>query len=145
MIDQEVAALVEQTAQKFAQQGMDVKSMFTPELVKSLMDSSRDEATTNLRKKLALNALSKSENIEVPDEELEKKLKEVREELAKEKNIDQERLRQAVLNDLLEEKLFEWLDQNNNIEEKKNTIDRNKKTTKVASKEKKVKPKKQKS
>ena len=45
----------------------------------------------------------------------------------------------------LEEKLFEWLDQNNNIEEKKNTIDRNKKTTKVASKEKKVKPKKQKS
>ena len=36
MIDLEVRNNIEQTAQRFAQQGLDVKSTFTPELVKSL-------------------------------------------------------------------------------------------------------------
>ena len=65
LIDQEVRLIVEQTAQNFAQQGIDVKSMFTPELVKSLMESSKGEAEKKLRQKLALNALAKSEKIEV--------------------------------------------------------------------------------
>jgi len=34
--------------------------MFTPELVKSLMESSKGEAEKELRQKLALNALAKS-------------------------------------------------------------------------------------
>ena len=63
LIDQEVRVIVEQTAQNFAQQGIDVKSMFTPELVKSLMESSKGEAEKKLRQKLALNALAKSEKI----------------------------------------------------------------------------------
>merc|ERR1711959_732451 len=77
LIDQEVRVIVEQTAQNFAQQGIDVKSMFTPELVKSLMESSKGEAEKKLRQKLALNALAKSEKIEVSQKEINSKLKEV--------------------------------------------------------------------
>merc|ERR1712159_323840 len=92
LIDQEVRVIVEQTAQNFAQQGIDVKSMFTPELVKSLMESSKDEAEKKLRQKLALNALAISEKIEVSQEEINSKPKEIEAEmkLSKEKNIDQD-------------------------------------------------------
>ena len=120
LIDQEVRVIVEQTAQNFAQQGIDVKSMFTPELVKSLMESSKGEAEKKLRQKLALNALAKSEKIEVSQKEINSKLKEVEADikLSKEKNIDQDRLKDAIADDLLQEKLFIWLEANNTIIEK---------------------------
>merc|ERR1712159_246044 len=120
LIDQEVRVIVEQTAQNFAQQGIDVKSMFTPELVKSLMESSQGEAEKKLRQKLALNALAKSEKIEVSEDEINSKLKEVEADikLSKEKNIDADRLKEAITDDLLQEKLFVWLEENNTIVEK---------------------------
>ncbi|KGG14568.1 MULTISPECIES: trigger factor [unclassified Prochlorococcus] len=118
LIDQEIRNLIEQTARNFAQQGMDVKSTFTPELVNSLMESSRPEAEANLRNNFALNALAKELKIEIDEKVLENKLKEVRKELAGEKNIDQSKLKEVVKDDLLEEKLFEWLEENNTVVEK---------------------------
>jgi len=120
LIDQEVRIIVEQTAQNFAQQGIDVKSMFTPELVKSLMESSKGEAEKKLLQKLALNALAQSEKIKVPEDEINLKIKEVEAEieLTKEKNIDSNRLKDAITDDLLQEKLFAWLEENNTIIEK---------------------------
>merc|ERR1712093_352100 len=117
LIDQEIRLIVEQTAQNFAQQGIDVKSMFTPELVKSLMESSKEEAEKKLRQKLALNALAKSENIEVSQKEINSKLKEVKADikLSNEKNIDEIRLKDAITDDLLQEKLFAWLEENNTV------------------------------
>ena len=120
LIDQEVRIIVEQTAQNFAQQGIDVKSMFTPELVKSLMESSKGEAEKKLRQKFALNALAKSEKIEVSDKEINSKLEQVEADikLSNEKNIDADRLKEAITDDLLQEKLFVWLEENNTVVEK---------------------------
>jgi len=120
LIEQEVRVIVEQTAQNFAQQGIDVKSMFTPELVKSLMESSKGEAEKKLRQKLALKALAKAEKIEVSESEINSKLKEVEADikLSKEKNIDSDRLKEAITDDILQEKLFVWLEENNSIVEK---------------------------
>ena len=120
LIDQEVRIIVEQTAQNFAQQGIDVKSMFTPELVKSLMESSKGEAEKKLRQKFALKALAKSEKIEVSDKEINSKLEQVEADikLSNEKNIDADRLREAITDDLLQEKLFVWLEENNTVVEK---------------------------
>ena len=120
LIDQEVRVIVEQTAQNFAQQGIDVKSMFTPELVKSLMESSKEEAEKKLRQKLALKALTESEKIEVSQNEINSKLKELENDikLSKEKNIDKSRLKEAITDDLLQEKLFAWLEKNNTVLEK---------------------------
>ena len=142
LIDQEVRVIVEQTAQNFAQQGIDVKSMFTPELVKSLMESSKGEAEKKLRQKLALNALAKSEKIEVSQKEINSKLKEVQADikLSKEKNIDEDRLKEAINDDLLQEKLFAWLEENNTIVEKapeKNQEKSSKKKTTKTNTEKK--------
>ena len=94
--------------------------MFTPELVKSLMESSKGDAEKKLRQKLALSALAKSEKIEVSQKEINSKLREVQADikLSKEKNIDEDRLKEAINDDLLQEKLFAWLEENNTIVEK---------------------------
>ena len=63
LLQVEIRNLIEQTASRFAEQGMDVKSMFTPDLVKSLMESSQEEAKESLRRKFALQALAEEENI----------------------------------------------------------------------------------
>ncbi len=141
LIDQEVRVIVEQTAQNFAQQGIDVKSMFTPELVKSLMESSKGEAEKKLRQKLALNALAKSEKIEVSQKEINSKLKEVQADmkLSKEKNIDEDRLKEAINDDLLQEKLFAWLEENNTILEKAPEKDQEKSSKKKTTKTNKEK------
>ena len=115
LIDLESKNIVEKTARNFAQQGIDIKSVFTDELVQSLMNSSQKEAENNLRRNLALNALSKQENIDVSEEEIHAKLKEVKLELSNKKNIDENRLKQVISDDLLQEKLLKWLDENNTV------------------------------
>ena len=134
MIDQEVRILVEDTARKFAQQGMDVKSMFTPEIVKSLMESSKGEAEKSLRRKMALKALAKQEGIEAEQELIEKKYIELQEELKEEKNIDLKKLKRIVEDDVLEEKLFMWLKENITIKEKVSEKSSTSKSVKAKSK-----------
>jgi trigger factor len=118
LIQQEMRNLVEQTASQIAQQGMDVKKVFTSEVVRSLMDTSRPEAEKRLRRSLALQALARAEKIEVPESELAARAAEVRRELSDRANIDEERLRLAVGEDLLQEKLLSWLEANATIGEK---------------------------
>ena len=118
LIQQEIRNLIEQTAGQIAQQGMDVKKLFTPDLVRSLMDTSRPEAEQRLRRSLALQALAKAEAIEVAEAELEAKVKDVSRGISQQGNIDPQRLRQVVGDDLLQEKLLDWLESNSTISEK---------------------------
>jgi len=122
MIDLEVQNNIEQTAQRFAQQGLDVKSTFTPELIKSLAESSRPQAEKNVLTTLALKALSEKENIDIEEIEIDQKLKEFSQEIEKSPNkIDIGKLREAIRNDLIKDKLIEWLEINSEIIEKKIT------------------------
>jgi trigger factor len=118
LIQQEMRNLVEQTASQIAQQGMDVKKVFTPDVVRSLMDTSRPEAEKRLRRSLALRALARTEKIEVPDADVATRASEVRRELSGRSPIDEERLRQAVSEELLEEQLLSWLEANATISER---------------------------
>ncbi|MBM5814744.1 MAG: trigger factor, partial [Cyanobacteria bacterium M_DeepCast_100m_m1_067] len=118
LVQQEIRNLVEQTAGQIAQQGMDVKKLFTPDLVRSLMDTSRPEAEERLRRSLALKALATAEAIEVEAKELEAKVKEISRGLSQQGNIDPERLHLAVADDLLRDKLLNWLEANSTITEK---------------------------
>ena len=122
MIDLEVQSNIEQTAQRFAQQGLDVKSTFTPELIKSLAESSRPQAEKNVKTTLALKALAKQENINVEEIVIDQKLKEFDEDIKKSPNkIDIGKLREAIRTDLIKDKLIEWLENNSEIIEKKAT------------------------
>ncbi len=118
LIDQEIRNLIEQTARNFAEQGIDVKSTFTPDLINKLMESSRPEAEDNLRQQFAIKALAEKEDISVTEKEIKEKFNEIKNEFSKEKNIDQEKLKDAIHADLLQEKVFVWLEENNNVLEK---------------------------
>ena len=118
MIDLEVRNNIEQTAQRFAQQGMDIKSTFTPELVKTLAESARPQAENNVKRNLALKALSQSEDIKVSEKEVDLKMKEFEDEILKSpKEINIEKLKNVVRNDLLKEKAIIWLEENSTIKE----------------------------
>ena len=118
LIQQESRNLLEQTAAQFAQQGMDVKSLFTPELVRNLMQRSRPEAEERLRRSFALTALAEAEGIKVEEPAVEAKLEEVRKELSADAKIDPQRLRQAVMDDLIQEQLMSWLEENSALTER---------------------------
>ena len=147
MIDAEVRNNIEQTAQRFAQQGLDVKSTFTPEVIKSLAESSRPQAEKNVLRNLSLKALSESEKITVNEKEIKLKLEEFEEDIQKSsKAIDIEKLREVLKNDLLKDKLIKWLEENSQIVETTQKKPKATKTTKTStSKTKKTEPKKTKS
>ena len=132
MIDLEVRNNIEQTAQRFAQQGLDVKSTFTPELVKSLAESTRPQAEKNVQRNLALKALSEKENITIEQEEIDTKMKEYGDAISKSsKQIDIQKLTDIVRNDLLKEKLINWLEENSEVKEKTTKASKTDKTTKT--------------
>ena len=118
LIQQESRNLVEQTAAQFAQQGMDVKSLFTQDLVRNLMQNARPEAEERLRRSFALTALAEQESINVDDKAVEAKLEEVKKEISADAKIDPERLRQAVMDDLIQDQLMTWLEENSTVTEK---------------------------
>ena len=118
LIQQESRNLLEQTAAQFAQQGMDVKSLFTPELVRNLMQNSRPEAEERLRRSFALTALAEAEKIAVDDKAVDDKVEEVKKDLSADAKIDPARLRQAVMDDLIQEQLMSWLEENSTLTEK---------------------------
>jgi len=118
LVQQEIVALLEQTAGQLAQQGMDVKKLFTPQLIQSLRETSRPEAEDRLKRSLALKALAVADGIELADDEINAKVKELSRNLSETANIDPNRLRAAVQDDLMREKLLEWLETNSTISEK---------------------------
>ena len=112
LIKEEINSLLQETAAQMAQQGMDVKKLFTPETVQNLAQASRGEATERLQRSLALKALAKAEGISVADKDLDAKIKEVSAGFSDTNRIDPQRLRDAVAEDLLRETLLNWLEEN---------------------------------
>ena len=97
---------------------MDVKKLFTPQLIQSLRETSRPEAEERLKRSLALKALASAETIEVAADEIEAKVKELSRGFSDSSRIDHARLRQAVQEDLMREKLMGWLESHSTITEK---------------------------
>ena len=118
LVQQEIVSLLEQTAGQLAQQGMDVKKLFTPQLIQSLRETSRPEAEERLKRSLALKALAEAEKLEVEAAEIEAKVKELSRGFSDSSRIDPARLHAAVQEDLMREKLLGWLESNSTITEK---------------------------
>jgi trigger factor len=115
MLRREVDYAVTQTAMQFAQQGMDVRKTFTQEIVAMLREQARPEALNRLRRTLVLGEIAKQESLEVEPEAVQAKVAEVLAEYQGQ-DVDQERLLEAVQEDLMREKIFVWLEEHNTIE-----------------------------
>jgi trigger factor len=116
LVRREIDYMVTQTAMQFANQGMDIKSIFTPELVQTMRERSRPEAIARIQRTMALGEIAKQESITVEQPEITAKMQEVLQDLQGQQDIDIDRVRQVVEEDLLRDKIFDWLEANNTIE-----------------------------
>jgi trigger factor len=117
MVEQEVDAMLTQTAIRLSQQGLDVRKLFTQDIIPQLRERSRAEAVERLKRSLALREIGKRESIETTPEEVKARVAELMEEYSKEDNdVDPEKLRSVVENELLTEKIIDWLLEHSTVE-----------------------------
>ncbi|MBI4783550.1 MAG: trigger factor [Oscillatoriophycideae cyanobacterium NC_groundwater_1537_Pr4_S-0.65um_50_18] len=110
LVKQEVDFSITQTAMRLSQQGLDIRKTFTNEIVSMLREQARPEAILRLQRTLALGEVAKTESIQVTPEEVATKVDEVLAEMSDQKDIDENRLRQAIEDDLLRDKILDWLE-----------------------------------
>jgi len=115
LVRREMDYMVTQTAMRLSEQGMDVKKMFTPEIVESLRNSSRGEAIARIQRTMALGEIAKQESLTVTSADVDAKVQEVLTDMG-EREVDRDRLREVVEEDLMRDKIFDWLEANNTIE-----------------------------
>lgn len=108
LIEQEVDAMLTQTAIRLSQQGLDVRKLFTQDIIPQLRARSRDEAIERLKRSLTLREVSKRESIQVTEQEIQARVTELLQEYSQE-DVDEDRLRSVVENELSTEKIVDWL------------------------------------
>ncbi|MCU0565183.1 MAG: trigger factor [Oculatellaceae cyanobacterium Prado106] len=116
MIKQEVDFSINQTAMRFQQQGMDVRKIFTNELVSVLREQAKPEAMTRIKRTLALGEVAKLESLTVEASAVEARVSELLEEFGGDRDIDINRVREFVTEDLLKDNILDWLEANGTVE-----------------------------
>ncbi|MEH1873323.1 trigger factor [Nostoc sp.] len=116
MIEQEVDAMLTQTAMRLSQQGLDVKKLFTQDIIPQLRERSRTEAIERIKRFLSLREVGKRESIQVTPEEIAAKVTELLEQYPEEQDVDEDKLRSIVENELLTEKTIDWLLEHSSVE-----------------------------
>jgi trigger factor len=114
-IDQEVDAMLTQTAMKLSQQGIDVRKLFTQDAIPQLRDRSKPEAIERLKRSLALQEIGKRESIAVTSEEVQARVIELMAEYA-DQELDENRLRGVVEEEMLTKKIVDWLLEHSSVE-----------------------------
>ncbi len=115
MIQQEVDAMLTQTAMRLQEQGLDIKKLFNQDTIPQLRERSRPEAVDRLQRTLALREVGKRESIKASEEEIEARKKEIMEQYSQE-DVDPDRVQEVVENELLTEKIIDWLLERSSIE-----------------------------
>ncbi|MGD1914449.1 MAG: trigger factor [Rivularia sp. (in: cyanobacteria)] len=115
MIQQEVDAMLTQTAMRLQAQGLDIKKLFNQDTIPQLRERSRSEAVDRLKRTLALREVGERESIKASEEEIEARKKEIMEEYSKE-DVDPDKVQEMVENELLTEKIIDWLLERSSIE-----------------------------
>jgi trigger factor len=108
LIERETMNILNQMANQFSQYGMDVNKLFTRDTIPKMKENCRTDAIKNLKQQLAIEEIAKKEGIVVSDEDIVAKMSEVLPQLAGE-NIDENRLRSYITEDLQKEKTLAWL------------------------------------
>ncbi|MBE9066185.1 trigger factor [Leptolyngbya cf. ectocarpi LEGE 11479] len=116
LLQREVDHIVTQTVMQLSNQGIDINKFLTKELVGNMRENAKPEATERLRRTLALGEVAKQESISVEEDAIAARIKEMMAEVDNPADIDQDRLKQVVNEDLLKEKILAWLAENATVE-----------------------------
>ncbi len=115
LIKNEVQQMLAQSAMELSQYGIDVKELFSSEKLPEMQERSRPEAIERLKRDLAIATVAKQESITVDEQEIAAESAKVMEQL-KGKDVDPDRLKEVVTEDLLKEKTIKFLEENGTVE-----------------------------
>jgi trigger factor len=116
LVQKEVDFLVMQTAMQLSGQGIDINKLLTKELVDGMRQRSRPEAIARLQRTLALGEVAKQESITVEEDAIAERMAEIMSGVEDSTSIDQTRLREVSQEELLQEKILDWLKKQATIE-----------------------------
>ncbi|MDA0673245.1 MAG: trigger factor [Cyanobacteria bacterium] len=116
LVRREVNYLVSQAAVQLSRQGIDVNKLLTPEIVENMRDRSRPDAINRLQRTLALGEVAKQESIVVDEADIKARMDEMLSEVQDPQAVDQDRLRDVVSEELLQDKILTWLLEKNTVE-----------------------------
>jgi len=115
LVEREVEFMITQTAMQLQNQGVDIKLLLNQETLPMLKERSRPDAIDRIKRTLALGEVAKRESLTTSDSEINDRVREVMADLEG-RDVDPERLRTAVAEDLLKEKILNWLEEHNTVE-----------------------------
>ncbi|MEO0824469.1 MAG: trigger factor [Cyanobacteria bacterium J06635_15] len=116
LVQREVDHLVTQTAIQLGNQGLDIKKFLTQEIVNNMRERAKPDAVSRLERTLALGEVAKQESIELEAAAIKTRMDEMLEEVSSPEDIDMERLEEVVREDLLKDKILDWLATQNTVE-----------------------------
>lgn len=115
LINQEVDYLITQVAMQFQNQGIDFRQLLNEETLPMMRERSRPDAIDRIKRTITLGEVAKREKIAVEPAAVKARVTELMEEYT-DRNLDQNRLRDAVEEELLRDKIMSWLESNSTIE-----------------------------
>jgi trigger factor len=114
LVTNEVSFLINQMAQRLQDQGIDVNKLFNRDSIAGLKDRYRDEAVVRVKRTLALATVAQLESIELQVEAVEARFQELMGQM-RDQNIDRDRLKQVIEEELLQQKVITWLKERSEI------------------------------
>ena len=108
MVQDEVTQVLSQTLMQMQQMGLDVKQIVNPDTIPKMRENARPEAVDNLKKSLVLAEIAEQESLKPDDAAIAAKMAEITAELSGQ-DIDQNRLKTLVTEDLTTENTLDWL------------------------------------
>ncbi|MBS0015995.1 MAG: trigger factor [Arthrospira sp. SH-MAG29] len=115
LVREEVDRLLTQQAMQLSNMGIDLKQLFNSETVPRMREHLRPDAIASLKETLAIKEVAKQQSITVTDEEIQAKCEEMMEQLQGQE-VNPERLRIVVTDDLISKKTYQWIEEHSTIE-----------------------------
>lgn len=108
LVQDEVTQVLTQSLMQLQQMGLDVKQLVNSDTIPKMRENSRPEAVGNLKKKLILAEIAEKEDLKPEEDAIAAKMKEIEAELSSDE-IDYDKLRTMVIEDLTAENTYNWL------------------------------------
>ena len=115
MLQDEVTQVLTQTLMQMQQMGLDVKQLVNSDTVPKMRENARPEAANNLKQSLTIAEIATRENLKPDEAAVEEKMAEITKELAGQE-IDRQKLKTMVEEDLTRENTLDWLREKAQIE-----------------------------
>lgn len=116
LIRREVNHLVSQAAMQLSNQGIDVNKLLTQEIIENMRERSRPDAIERLQRTLALGEVAKQESITIDEADVQARMDEMLSEVQDPQSVDRDRLHEVVNEELLQDKILDWLLEHNTVE-----------------------------